>query len=85
MDKPEKKEINDLPIENHCKGCCSGECQFCRTGYNIAIEKNEAFLEYLKQIVIEDVPHQYQDRLLKELCNHDGEFKNGVCLECGKE
>ena len=54
-------------------------------GFNHAHDEWLRWQEHLKQIIIEDVPHKYQERLLKELCEHNGEFKNGVCLECGEE
>lgn len=50
------------------------------------------FSGFLKGITYWDLPKQVKeniDNILSEWeqvkCEHDGEQKNGVCLECGKE
>lgn len=62
---PEKKKHSDWD-------CGDAHCIVCEDrGYNRAIDDCQiaitGILEDLQQIVIEDVPHQYQDRLLEKL------------------
>ncbi len=72
---PEKKEkipykmedYDDTPEDEYSSGWDGGIVD----GYNQAIDDCQiaitGILEDLQQIVIEDVPHQYQDRLLEKL------------------
>ncbi len=68
------KELKALkkPEKQHCgKTYKCNECPYrdaCEVHErNQVINEYEAFLRYLKQLVIEDVPHKYQDRLLETL------------------
>ena len=46
---PKERELNDKSLGKVCGGCCSGECLFCRIGFNICIIKLKKKLKERKK------------------------------------
>jgi len=51
---------------NRRKYCLKYE-DYAVHGWNICCTEWEEYVSYIQQIVIEDVPHKYQERLLRVL------------------